>query len=34
MSAKTIDLEFLTKEIYLPDVIVDGERTVKKIMKE
>lgn len=31
---KTIDLNFLAKGIYLLDVIIDGERTVKKISKE
>lgn len=31
---KTIDLSFLLKGIYLLDVIIDGERTVKKIVKE
>ncbi|MEO8148273.1 MAG: YCF48-related protein [Bacteroidia bacterium] len=31
---KTIDLNFLSKGIYLLDVIIDGERTVKKIVKE
>jgi type IX secretion system substrate protein len=30
----TIDLSFLSKGIYLLDVIADGERTVKKIVKE
>ena len=31
---KTIDLSFLSKGIYLLDVIIDGERTVRKIVKE
>ncbi len=31
---KTIDLSFLSKGIYLLDVISGGERTVKKIVKE
>ncbi len=31
---KTIDLSFLTSGIYLLNVIIDGERTVKKIVKE
>lgn len=31
---KTIDLSFLSKGIYLLDVMIDGERTVKKIVKE
>jgi hypothetical protein len=31
---KTIDLSFLSKGIYLLDVNIDGERTVKKIVKE
>jgi hypothetical protein len=31
---KTIDLSFLSKGIYLLDVNIDRERTVKKIVKE
>ena len=31
---KTIDLIFLIKGIYLLDVIIDGERAVKKMVKE
>ena len=31
---KTIDLNNLAKGIYLLDVIIDGERTVEKIMKQ
>ena len=31
---KTIDLSFLSKGIYFLDVIIDGEQTVKKIVKE
>ena len=31
---KTIDLSFLSQGIYLIDIIIDGERTVKKIVKE
>ena len=31
---EVIDLSFLTKGIYLLDINVDGERTVKKIVKE
>ncbi len=31
---KTINLSFISKGIYLLDIIIDGERTVKKILKE
>jgi type IX secretion system substrate protein len=31
---KTIDLSFLSKGMYFLEVIIDGERTVKKIVKE
>jgi len=31
---KTIDLSFLSKGIYLLDINIDGERTVRKIVKE
>ncbi|HKR03403.1 MAG TPA: T9SS type A sorting domain-containing protein [Bacteroidia bacterium] len=31
---KTIDVSFLSKGIYLLDINIDGERTVKKIVKE
>jgi hypothetical protein len=29
-----LDLSFLSKGIYLLDILIDGERTVKKIVKE
>jgi hypothetical protein len=34
ISAKTINLSFLSRGIYLLEVTIDGERMIKKIVKE